>query len=276
MLLACSSSSTDKSTGSNWLACAVDADCAAVSGSSCADDGYCVDTAGDHVADPAASGGSSAGGSSSGGSTTAGAGAGGATNGGATSGGASGGGGAGTGCTVDGTSYEPGATFPASDDCNTCTCQAGGTVTCTRLPCPTQPPDAGQDTCSALEGQRAAELDAIQSCTSDADCGQVLTGTSCGCTRNLVARNDADITTFQDIQAQLSDNGCDTGASTCDCPEADGFACEAGTCTWNYTTPSCPPECFRAIQCVQTCGDTPQDYGCCPCPSGWIDTIQCP
>ena len=28
--------------------------------------------------------------------------------------------------------------------------------------------------------------------------------------------------------------GCDLGSSTCDCPTAAAFACEQGSCTWNY------------------------------------------
>ena len=62
----------------------------------------------------------------------------------------------------------------------------------------------------------------------------MLTGTSCGCTRNLVARLDADETRFRDLLATQADMQCGGMASTCDCPEADGYACENGRCTWNY------------------------------------------
>jgi hypothetical protein len=37
----------------------------------------------------------------------------------------------------------------------------------------------------------------------------------------------------------------------------------------------CPPECLRAYECVTTCGDTPVNNGCCPCPAGKIDAITC-
>jgi len=37
----------------------------------------------------------------------------------------------------------------------------------------------------------------------------------------------------------------------------------------------CPPECLRAYECVTTCGDTPVNNGCCPCPEGKIDAITC-
>jgi hypothetical protein len=37
----------------------------------------------------------------------------------------------------------------------------------------------------------------------------------------------------------------------------------------------CPPECLRAYECVTTCGETPVNNGCCPCPEGKIDAITC-
>jgi hypothetical protein len=38
-------------------------------------------------------------------------------------------------CTYDGMEYPVGATFPATDGCNTCQCEAGGTVGCTEKAC---------------------------------------------------------------------------------------------------------------------------------------------
>jgi hypothetical protein len=97
-------------------------------------------------------------------------------------------------------------------------------------------PGRGLDvSCEELEQERNAELASIQSCSVDADCGQELHGTSCGCTRNWVARADANTSRFSEVQAALSSEECGGGlVSTCDCPEADGFACRQGRCTWNY------------------------------------------
>jgi hypothetical protein len=93
------------------------------------------------------------------------------------------------------------------------------------------------DTCGPIEKDFAAAVADIRACESDDECGQVLTGTSCGCTRNWVARIDADLSTYEEVRAKLEANECSLpgGISTCDCPAADGFACEAGICTWNYT-----------------------------------------
>ncbi|MGE0327684.1 MAG: hypothetical protein AB7K71_41655 [Polyangiaceae bacterium] len=37
----------------------------------------------------------------------------------------------------------------------------------------------------------------------------------------------------------------------------------------------CLPECFAPTQCVKMCGDAPEDYGCCPCPQGYVDVLSC-
>lgn len=79
------------------------------------------------------------------------------------------------------------------------------------------------------------EADAIRSCNTAADCGQVLTGTSCGCTRNWVARNNADTTAFYDLLAEAGQCGLGL-VSTCDCPAANGYDCVQHTCTWNYVS----------------------------------------
>ena len=91
-------------------------------------------------------------------------------------------------------------------------------------------------TCDALEPAFAAETQKIRSCTKNEECGQVLIGTSCGCTRNWVARLDADTTHFYELIEQGNALECDLPlASTCDCPGTDGFECTAGgICQWNY------------------------------------------
>jgi hypothetical protein len=87
--------------------------------------------------------------------------------------------------------------------------------------------------CPAIISDFQAEADAIRSCTTASECGQVLSGTSCGCTRDWVARTNADPTDFYDLLNQAG--SCGFGLiSTCDCPPANGFDCVNNTCTWNY------------------------------------------
>jgi hypothetical protein len=103
----------------------------------------------------------------------------------------------------------------------------------TGTPAPAEP-----GTCAEVQTAMTAELGRIQSCTQDADCGQVLTGTSCGCTRDLVARLGADTARFYDLQERQGELGCGGLISTCDCPRADGFACVNRTCSWDYSGPN--------------------------------------
>jgi len=89
--------------------------------------------------------------------------------------------------------------------------------------------------CDALLSAFWAEVTEIRACKEDNECGQVLTGTSCGCTRNWVARLDADATEFLALVELAGELRCELPfISTCDCPEADGYRCDVGTCSWNY------------------------------------------
>lgn len=135
------------------------------------------------------------------------------------------------------------------------------------------PDDTGPDdtadprTCDDVVAEFAAESATIRTCVEPSECGQVLTGTSCGCTRNLVARNDADTTAFYALMAEANEmegGTCDLGlTSTCDCPEAYGFDCVDAVCTWDYTERSEPyPDCRAEagaryeVNAVALVGDT--------------------
>jgi hypothetical protein len=137
---------------------------------------------------------------------------------------------------------------PPPDDPNTCAGACGGKSDgscwcddqCTGYGdcCDDYPQECAEpvDTCEAIVEGFLDETAEIRSCTADAECGQVLTGTSCGCTRNWVARTNADLAQWQALRDDAFANNCEIpgGISTCDCPATDGFACNAGTCTWNY------------------------------------------
>jgi Pacifastin inhibitor (LCMII) len=144
------------------------------------------------------------------------------------------------GCTYDGRRHDVGSTFPASDGCNQCSCEEDGQVACTLIDC--------AESCEDLEAERAAELEKIQSCTKASECGQTISGSSCGCTRDLVARKDASLGDYLELQKRASE-ACGIGGGTCDCPAADGFACVNQRCTWNYTTtePEPNPTCEKQV-----------------------------
>ena len=91
--------------------------------------------------------------------------------------------------------------------------------------------------CVEIEAEFVAETERIRQCSDAEDCGQVLTGTSCGCTQDWVARNDADTTDFYALLAEGSAESCGLGTdSDCSCPETDGYACVDEVCTWNYVS----------------------------------------
>ena len=96
------------------------------------------------------------------------------------------------------------------------------------------------DTCATWTAQVEGTYAAIRSCTDASECGQDIP-LGCGCTRNPVARLDADVEGFRALLAARP-NAADGGAcpdpdvpsgSTCDCPAADGYLCTEGVCEWN-------------------------------------------
>lgn len=89
------------------------------------------------------------------------------------------------------------------------------------------------DTCDDVEVAFWGQSDSIRSCEFASDCGQILTGTSCGCTQEWVARNDADASCFYAVIDRAADLGCELPLeSDCDCPPTEGFVCRVGRCDW--------------------------------------------
>lgn len=145
---------------------------------------------------------------------------------------------AGPHCTLGKQSYSVGQVV-SNDGCNTCTCLSSGEMACTARDCP---PDAGAS-CESLKAELTAELVSAQKCTSAAECGQKIPGSSCGCTRDKIARKDADLTSYLALRDKVTELGCGIpGGSTCDCPNADGFACIDNVCGWNYVPFQPPPD----------------------------------
>jgi hypothetical protein len=119
-------------------------------------------------------------------------------------------------------------------------------------------PPAGGGPCDALRSDYDREIAQVSSCTTAAQCGQPIAGTGCGCTRDLVARNEADLGAVVTYQEQAPALDCTLGAtSDCDCPAALGFDCIDGTCAYNLVErypylPVCPqpggPYMLRALR----------------------------
>lgn len=90
--------------------------------------------------------------------------------------------------------------------------------------------------CTALETAFDAAVQEVRGCSEASECGTVIPGYSCGCTRDWVGRLDADPAVLTDAAMAGTAGECGWAAwgSDCDCPEADGFDCVDEICTWNY------------------------------------------
>lgn len=89
--------------------------------------------------------------------------------------------------------------------------------------------------CMAWQVAFDAEVLEVRGCMNDNECGVEIKGTSCGCTRNWVARLDADLSEFEGLVDLANELGCELPfISTCDCPGTNGFECAGGICNWNY------------------------------------------
>jgi hypothetical protein len=90
--------------------------------------------------------------------------------------------------------------------------------------------------CESLQEDFDAAFLEVRSCTEASECGTVLEGTSCGCTRNWIGRLDTDPAPLLDAMDAGQAAKCSWAmfGGVCDCPEADGFDCIDNICTWNY------------------------------------------
>ncbi len=72
------------------------------------------------------------------------------------------------------------------------------------------------------------------SCVSDSDCGQIMAGTGCGCTKdNLVATHNFDLNYFYDLLGEARAMECTLDFGTpCDCDTTAVPVCRAGQCAW--------------------------------------------
>lgn len=101
------------------------------------------------------------------------------------------------------------------------------------------------DTCAQVKATFDTETRYVRSCATEAACGVQLAGTSCGCTRDWVARTKADTIQFYALLDRGTALGCDLGLdSDCDCPTYHGFTCNQGTCDYDGTPPipPCPDD----------------------------------
>ena len=120
-------------------------------------------------------------------------------------------------CVVDGTTYQLGDSFQSSDGCNTCTCEEGGSVSCTTMGCL----DGCDYNGSHYDvGDSFDDADGCNTCTCGEDGVVACTEMYCpqGCEYNGKHYDVGD--TFKDID----------DCNSCTCMENGGVACTDMAC----------------------------------------------
>ncbi len=87
--------------------------------------------------------------------------------------------------------------------------------------------------CDDARDSLSSLMDELDTCEVDADCGIVVRGTSCGCTRSPVLPTAAaeHICEYEEALEQ-SVASCGAASTSCDCAEVLGIGCVLGECTW--------------------------------------------
>jgi len=152
------------------------------------------------------------------------------------------------GCLVDGNMVAPGASVPAPDGCNTCSCGPDGQLACTKIGCIKDPPPA--QVCT-YDGKTYKVGESVPSGDSCNTCGCTEQGVVCtliGCP-DLPPPPDAakceyNGTTYSDGDSFPSSDGCNT------------CSCNAGSvgCTKRACLPK-PTDCVRTGCSGQLCAD---------------------
>jgi hypothetical protein len=180
------------------------------------DDGGSGGTGGSGAA--GSSGATGGSGAAAGSGATGGTGAGGS---GATAGsGATGGTGVTGGCIYDGTFYRVTARFPATDGCNTCTCESTDTVVCTRSACLTCNELPERFETAMLEAKRCDPRLRIVQCTVSAN-----SALQCGCPTYV-----NDDTELKQLASEFQAQACGGPILCGACPDPP----VAGRCSEDY------------------------------------------
>ena len=141
---------------------------------------------------------------------------------GAVSGGSSAGASGGS-CHYEGKAYATGETFPASDGCNTCSCQSHGNVFCSAHLCDNQCPAIQADYADALKRAKACDPTQQGQCTAVA-----LGNLPCGCSTPVNAGNQDALADLESLKRQ-AEPLCAAVCSPC-LPPGPGTCTAAGSC----------------------------------------------
>ena len=192
-----------------------------------------------------------------------------------------------TGCSYDGQSHQVGDAFPATDGCNSCSCEADGSVGCTEKAC---------DSCQSLVARYGTQTELAHQCDSTLPnpCNlQVSQHLACGCETFVVADawNQSEADTLQKSYDAMK---CAAGLQCEPCATPLGAHCSAaGICVSDYEPapgPACKvngvvypdgasniPDPVSCNTCVCQAGELACDNQLCPkpCPEGTLFARGC-
>ncbi len=130
------------------------------------------------------------------------------------------------GCAYQGTSYAFGESFPAGDGCNTCTCQANGSIGCTEIGC---------NLCLTIENEYQTAYEMAKTCNPTLSVEQCthqgFAGLQCGCDTYFNAQNSEAIAKLSELAEEYAVSSCgyDVLCGACAAPSS-GYCSAEGRC----------------------------------------------
>jgi hypothetical protein len=144
------------------------------------------------------------------------------------------GGGATVQCEYAGSLHAVGTTFPATDGCNSCSCDSNGQVLCTEIGC--APP------CDAIETDYAKAYEAAKRCDPTLDSLQctkmAFGGLTCGCDTFFNEKNTSALAEMQSLAGQYAPS-CNPGVVCGACnPPTNAYCSPQGRCEDVWQNPA--------------------------------------
>ena len=127
-------------------------------------------------------------------------------------------------CVYQGRGYASGESFPAGDGCNTCSCDADGSVGCTEIGC-------GNAMCFTLEAEYGKYIESAATCMSDGDCALPFpSALTCGCPRWVNASRMMEIYQATMLTSEYANLACAPDVACAPCQPLHKGYCVRGNC----------------------------------------------
>jgi hypothetical protein len=172
-------------------------------------------------------------------------------------------------CNYEGTTYPDGASFPSSDGCNSCSCDAGLTA-CTARAC--------EPSCSEIINQYTAAVEASKSCDPSSATNPCtkpfVEGLACGCGTLANPDHAQELEQAALLQAEYSAKSCQQGILCGPCRAPLTAHCSSqGRCEDDYDEPSCK---VNGVVYPSGASDIQDPFSCnkCSCAAGELGCTE--